>query len=288
MIPKTIIAKVCKPLGKLGYSIAKHSPKILLAMGIGGYAGSCFLAAKAPDKARAARDGYLKDHDKKKFIRGYIKAWGPTAGLFALSTACVTGGHIILHGRYVAAGAALTATRRAFKEYRDRVVAKEGTEADICYRHGFTETVELQDAEDGTQETVHKLERTAEVQPHDYYIHVFDERNDHYVEGDAVGNLKRLELALKELNCLYSAALDDKITLKEALVKSGFRYALRDKDLAKFAGRVGWDNNSERGDHYISFGPMFEAILKDPRDYIMGRTPPLVIEFNCDGDIYGY
>lgn len=287
MILKPTIAKAFKPLGRLGYLAVKHAPKILLVLGIGGYAGSVVLATKAPEKAKAARDGYLRDHDKKKFIKGYALAWAPTVGLFAASTAAVTGGHVILRGRYLAAGAALTATRKAFAEYRQRVVAKEGKDADICYRHGFTEKVELTDAEDGKEaEVVHTLEQTVAVDPHDYYIHVFDERNGLYVEGDAVGNLKRLKLRLEELNCMYSAALDDKLTLKEALVKSGFRYALRDRELARFAGRVGWDNHSDRGDHYISFGPMFEKILDDPRDYIMGRTPPLIIEFNCDGDIY--
>lgn len=288
MILNPTIAKAFKPIGKIGYAIAKNSPKILTAFGITCYAGSVAFATGAPRKAEEARDLYLKDHDRKKFIRGYVKAWAPTIGLFAAGTGSVLWGHGILHGRYVATGAALTATRKAFKEYRDRVIAKEGEKADICYRYGMEETIDLKDGTDGKEaEVVHQLEQVAPVDPKDYYIYIFDERNEKYMEGDDAGNIARMKLVLQELNCIFDASLDGRVTLKDALIKSGFRYALGDKKLAKFAGRVGWNKDSDRGDGYISFGPMFEAILKDPRDYIMGRTPPLIIEFNCDGDIYG-
>ena len=90
-LPKTML-KALKPLGKVGYFIQKHSPEILTFLGICGYAGSVALASKAPEKAKEARDRYLKDNDKKKVIKGYVKAWGPTAGLFCVSTACVVDG----------------------------------------------------------------------------------------------------------------------------------------------------------------------------------------------------
>lgn len=288
-LPKTIV-KALKPLGKFGYFIQKHSPEILTGLGICGYAGAVVLASKAPEKAKEARDGYLKDGDKKKFIKGYVKAWAPTAGLFVVSTGCVVGGHRILHGRYIAVGGALEATRRAFSQYRERVKAKEGENADICYRYGLDETVDLKESEDGT-EVVRTFESKAAIDPSDYYIHVFDERNEQYVEGDPRGNILRLKRIKEELNILFDCSIDGRMTFREVLIRSGFRYALReDDDLAKFAGRVGYSKHSDRGDDYISFGPMFEKLLSDQNyfnDYVMGRTPPLILEFNCDGDIYG-
>lgn len=280
------IARVFKPIGKAKYFIAKHAPKILLGLGIAGYGVTVVAATKAAEKAQNVRDEFLNDHDKKKFIKGYAKTWAPTVGLFAASTACVTGGHIILHGRYVAAGVALKATQKAFRQYRDRVVAKEGKEADICYRHGLTDTVSLIDGEDGSQETVHVLDPKAEVDPSDYYIYKVDSRNALW-DNDPRVLIKALRTALGYLNDRLVASYDGRVTLKDALMDSGFGYTLQDEKLAKFAGRAGWNMNSDRGDGYISFGPMFDAILEDPRDFERGRIPWIIIEFNCDGDIYG-
>lgn len=286
ILPKTA-AKVFKPVGKALIFIKKHSPKILLGLGIVGYGGSVYFASKAGEKAKKAQETYIRDHDKKKFIKGYVKAWGPSMGLFAVSTASVVGGHCILHGRYIATGVALEATRRAFKQYRDRVVAKEGEEADICYRNGFEKKAELE-GEEVKFETV----QTNKVDPKDYYIHVVDERNLHWDHSFPDGDRRSMFIKLKniksELNTMLECSIDDRMTFKEVLVRTGFKYALKDEKLARFAGRVGWKWGGE-GDNYISFGPMFEKIAGDAEyynDYVMGRTPPLILEFNCDGDIY--
>lgn len=286
-LPKTIV-KMLKPLGTAGYFIRKHAPEILTIAGIGGYAGSVYLATKAPEKAKEARDGYLKDHDKKKFIKGYVKAWGPTVGVFCVSTASVLGGHKILHGRYIAVGGALEATRKAFSKYRERVKEKEGEDADICYRYGLDEAITLKEGEDGAEAV--KTFSAAEVDPSDYYIQVFDERNPQYDASDLRSGILRLKRIKEELNILYDCSIDGRMTFREVLIRSGFKYALKDDNLALFAGRVGYNKHSDRGDDYISFGPMFEKLLSDTsyfNDYIMGRTPPLILEFNCDGDIYG-
>ena len=287
ILPKTV-AKACKPLGKLIFGVKKHAPKILLALGIAGYGGSVYFATKAGDKAKEAQKEYLKDKNKKKFIKGYVKAWGPTVGLFAVSTASVVGGHNILHKRYIATGVALEATRRAFEKYRERVIAKEGTDADICYRNGFAEKINLVGGEEGTPaEVVHEIVQQEKLDPHDYYIWVVDSKCTAFNSQDLHGTLLNLRRIRAELNCMLKASIDDRLTLREALIRTGFRSALaNDENLARFAGRVGWKWGSEKGDNYISFGPMFDKIIDDPRDYYMGRTPPLIIEFNCDGDIY--
>lgn len=274
-LPRTIV-KVCKPVGKMIFQLKKHSPKILLGLGIAGYAASVYLAGGAGEKARAAQEGYLKDRDRKRFIKGYVKAWGPSLGLFCVSTASVVGGHVILHGRYLAAGAALEATRRAFAEYRSRVEAQEGLEADISYHTGIE--APLSDDPERAE--------TSGMEPADYYTYIFDERNSQFLSGDLHGNLARLRYIKDELNLMLECSIDDRVTLKDALIKTGFKYVLKDKKLARVAGRAGWKHGADGMDNYISFGPMFERILENPSDYLMGRTGPLVIEFNCDGDIY--
>lgn len=282
MTPPKIIAKGCK-------FIVKHAPTILTGVGIFGYGASVVLTARATQKSAPIAEQYQKDGDKKKLIRGYLKTWALPVGVFCVSTVSVLSGHKILKGRFIATAGALTATQKAFKAYRSRVVAKEGPEADIQYRYGLTEQTEVVQTEDG-DETEKRLSGDIIVDPHDYYIHVFDERNGLYVEGDPSGNIARLRNTLGELNILFDASVDGRMTLKEALNKSGFRYALgEDPDLARFAGRAGWNHREDRGDGYISFGPMFEKLLNDKQfynNYLMGRTPPLIIEFNCDGDIY--
>ena len=288
ILPKTAV-KASKTLGKMIFTLKKHAPKILLGLGIAGYGGSVYFAGKAGEKAKKAQDRYLKDHDKKKFIKGYAKAWGPSIGLFCVSTASVVGGHNILHKRYIATGVALEATRRAFEKYRERVVAKEGADADICYRNGFVEKVNLIAGEDenAPAEVVHEIVQQEKVDPTDYYIYVVDEHCTVYNSQDLHGTLLNLRRIRGELNCMLKASIDDRLTLREALIRTGFRSALaNNEDLAIFAGRVGWKWGSGKGDNYISFGPMFDKIIDDPRDYYMGRTPPLIIEFNCDGEIY--
>lgn len=275
--------------GALYNGLRKNSPKILFGLGLVGYIYAVHEAPKAARKAEEARDEYLKDGDKKKFIRGYIKAWGVVGGVFVASTACTGGAIGILHGRAVASGTALASNMAAFKLYRSRVVAKEGAEADMAYRYGLKEVSELTETDDknGAKVVQHLVPDDEQgIDPRDYYIFAFDERNAWYT-GDPQVDLIQMKKVYQNMCERYESSIDGKYSFRDALIDSGFEYALQDKKLAQMAGRCGWDRYSKKGDNYISFGPMFDAVLDDPRDYILGKTFPLIIEFNCEGDIYG-
>lgn len=269
-------------LGRLGLKVRKHAPTILTVSGVVGYGFSVWEATKAAKRQDELLKTYQKDQNKKKYIRGYVKNWAPTVGLFCVSTVSVLSGHKILRGRYLAVGTALEATQRAFSQYRSRVIEDQGADKDSEYRYGIAKTVEILDPVEGEEgQQVVNGQRQINETTADLYLQIFDERNP-YWDHDLTQNVIFLREALKSLrNHLIAYGY---VTLGEAFRALGYDRMLtsEQKNAAMITGWV-WDGKSEP---HISFGPQFDMILNDPRDYISGRIPNIILEFNVDGVIF--
>lgn len=269
-------------LGRSALKLRKHAPTILTCAGVIGYGASVISAVKATKRQDDIYEEYKKTGDKKKYIRGYAKNWAPAIGLFCVSTASVLTGHKVLHGRYLAVGTALQATERAFSQYRERVIEDQGSAKDAEYRYGIKETVEMLEAKEGEegQEVVRTQTQVHDTQA-DLYLQVFDERNPRW-DHDLTQNVIFLRNTLESLNNHLIAY--GHVTLGEAYRALGYDLLLtkEQKNAAMITGWI-WDGKSEP---HISFGPQFDSILRDPRDYICGRIPNVIIELNVDGVIF--
>ena len=280
----TAIATAGKGLYFLGrgcLKLRKHLPTILTCAGVIGYGATVVETVKATKRQDELYEEYQNTGDKKKYIKGYVKNWAPTVGLFCVSTASVLTGHNVLRGRYLAVGTALQATEKAFSQYRSRVIADQGEKKDAEYRYGVAETIELVDAKDEEGQEVVRTQKQIYDAQADLYLQIFDERNP-YWDHDLTQNVIFLRETLKSLrNHLIAYG---HVTLGEAFRALGYDRMLtsEQKNAAMITGWV-WDGKSEP---HISFGPQFDRILEDPRDYICGRIPNIILEFNVDGVIF--
>lgn len=155
----------------------EHSPEILMGVGIVAFGATVYAAIKESKKQERVNDRFeeekndVKLHhaqtesedysewDYKKDLTGvYLRYAGrsavnyaPAIGLGSLSIGCFLGAYGILKRRNVALIAAYNAVSEAFLAYRERVIEKEGQDADLYYMTGQkTKTVTITD-EDGNK-----------------------------------------------------------------------------------------------------------------------------------------
>lgn len=156
--------------GKAKLVLKKHSPEILVFLGIGGAVTGAVMACKATRKL----DDVLFDHkervktakkqdpdNKKELTKAYahtgvqlVKLYGPSVTVGALSVSSILAGNNILRKRNVALVAAYAAVDQGFKDYRGRVVERFGAETDNELRHNLHKE---------------KIDETVEDCYHDYH-----------------------------------------------------------------------------------------------------------------------
>lgn len=150
----------------VGVFLDKHSPEILVGVGLLGMGGCVYLACKAA--VQTEEDSYFEvtyadgtteivERPKKDIRRIAIKNFAPSAVVFAGSTACILGGYGILRRRYATALAVASATKQALDTYRKRIKEKYGEEADNYGMYGVErEEITVKNGETGKKE---KIER---------------------------------------------------------------------------------------------------------------------------------
>lgn len=138
-------------ISKAAFSLGKHSPTILVAVGVVGViasaVGACAATRKLDDvmelhkqRMAAANDEELvPDEKERKELRLQARAltgWDmiklyalPTLGMVA-SIACIVGAQIILRKRNAILTASLASATKAFEEYRKRVSNRFGDEVE--------------------------------------------------------------------------------------------------------------------------------------------------------------
>lgn len=147
-------------------TLEHHSPKILMAVGIGAGIGATVMACKATLKLESTMDAINsdiqavkdaipedaaadKEHNKAlaaTYISGGMKLaklYGPSIAMGATSIACVLAGNKIMNDRYIGAVAAVNSAEQMLSNYRSRVIAEFSEEKDAEFRNGVvTEVIE--------------------------------------------------------------------------------------------------------------------------------------------------
>jgi len=174
-------------LSRLKLKVQKHSPEILMSIGVASILGGVVTACKATlnvndilEKHRDRRDElkaipetvnpvedveYSEKAQKADLVKLYLhtgldfaKNYALPAGLTILGITSLLASNRILKTRYVGAVAAYNSVSEAFKRYRKNVIATEGAEKDREYLYGKGEkkTIEALTVNDEGQEVYSK------------------------------------------------------------------------------------------------------------------------------------
>ena len=154
---------------------SKHSPEILVVTGIVGVVTSAVMACKETRRldpvleahkqnAEAVHKKYAQNPDERAEKReltgvylktglGFVKLYGPSVTLGALSITGILASNNILRKRNMALAAAYATIDASFKQYRGRVIERFGEQADKELRLGaHQEKIEVTETDENGKE----------------------------------------------------------------------------------------------------------------------------------------
>lgn len=304
-----LVNKMTRAFHATKFKVKKHSPEILVVAGVVGTVASAVMACKATTKVSTILEETKETVDKiheyvnnEEFAEQYseqdakkdlaivytqtgvkfIKLYGPSIALGALSLGCIIASHRILSKRNVALAAAYTAVDKGFKDYRSRVVERFGKAVDRKLRYNIKakEIEELvTDEKTGEVTTVKKTVEVVDIDdPNTYspYARFFDD--------GCLGWQKDSELNLYFLKCVQNQANDKLKAQKFLLLNDVYEMLGIQKTKAGFV--VGWmyDEECPVGDNFVDFG-IYDVHRKKSRDFVNGVERTILLDFNVDGNI---
>lgn len=268
--------------------LQKSSPRLLFGAGIVGVVGSTVLACRATLKmdevlfeaqqnievAKQLEHPEYSEADRAKDIRivkvqtviKIAKLYGPAVIVGGVSIAALTKSHHILSSRNASLAAAYAALEKGFDEYRARVVAKYGEEADRDLRYG---TREITIEEGGKKK---KVVRVGPGEP-SIYARFFDVNSASW-NKEPEYNLIFLKCQQNYVNDLLHAR--GHVFLNEVYDQLGI-------PRSKAGAVVGWVLGA--GDDFIDFG-VFDDKSDRARDFVNGFEGAILLDFNVDGVIW--
>lgn len=298
---------LAKATGRTGLLIKKHSPEILLVVGIAGVVGSAVLACGATlkvekvlsehkEKLDKIRDAWEKveneeisyedytDQDHKKdlvitYVQtavDFLKLYGPAVSLGAFSIACIVGGHGIMRKRNVALIAAYKTIEESFNAYRKRVIEDHGEEKDYIYKNNLKveQIAETVVDEDGKSRKVKKnVLSSQDTNGYSMYARFYDDGCTQWSK-DPQYNLMYLRSQQNYFNDLLITR--GHVFLNEVYDALGI-------PRTQPGQIVGWVVGG--GDNFVDFG-IFDGDKPRNRDFVNGFEKTILLDFNVDGIIY--
>lgn len=304
--------EIKKMINKVKFNVVKHSPEILMGIGIAGVVTSTVLACRSTLKVKdiledketnmnnvkevlaEGREDYTEEDSRKDktiimtttAIR-IMKLYAPSVIIGAGSIACLLESHNVMRNRNAGLAAALAATTESFKQYRERVTAKYGDEVDKEMRYGIKKEKKEKDG----KKTKEDIVVGCDEKELSGYARYFNENNINWTD-DPQYNMMFLRQNQNWAN--------------DKLISQGYLYLNDVYDALGFpktkAGQVvGWvydPKNNERGDNYIDFGiydlnvrgyrdeMANDTIAEERQDFINGYRNSILLDFNVDGNIW--
>lgn len=277
----------------------KHSPAILFGAGVIGVIGTTVLAARATLKLEEvleetqenlalakrtvdSKNPKYSEEDHKRdvviiYTQGVLKVarlYWPTIALGAASIAMLAGSHNILNRRNAALTAAYASIKRGFDDYRKRVEAEIGPDAERRLRHGIDEREIIEETETGPQP---KTIQTASKHGRSPYARFYSKEtapNSFQPRSDY--NLTFLQAQQNMAN--HRLESRGYVLLNDIFDGLGM-------ERTPEGCVVGWlRSDKSDGDGYISFGIFDE----EDRfyDFMVGNENSILLDFNVDGIVY--
>lgn len=304
-----IMNSLNRTFGRAGLKLKKHSPEILVGLGIVGTVASTVMACKATLKVNEITDEakenidkihvalekgyteagqeYTEEDSKKDLTITYVqtavkltKNYAPAIVLGSLSVASIISGHNMLRKRYIATAAAYTLVDKSFKDYRNRVVERFGKELDQELRYNIKakEVEEIEVDEKGKEKVVKKTQYVVEPDDISDYAKFFCE-GCHGWSKDPEFNLMFLRRQQAYANEMLRTR--GHLFLNEV-------YDLLNIDRTQAGNVVGWiydeKNPEHRGDNFVDFG-IYDMDDERKRAFVNGYERSILLDFNVDGNI---
>jgi hypothetical protein len=298
----TQVVKV-KPLVKAQLKLMKHSPEIMIGVGIIGVVTSTILACKATLKAPAviadAKQKFAdievavtidservdagepsvfskKDRQQElvavSFQTGYefTKLYAVPVVIMVASMLMITKGHGITMKRNAAISSAFAALSSAYTEYRKRVREQYGEDVERNLYYGVKEeTIEYTDEKGKV-----KKEKVSVIEGHSIYARFFDDASPAWSPSP--------ELNLTFLRCQQNYA-NDMLRVNGHMFLNEI-YDMLGLERTKEGAVVGW-KLSKDGDNYVDFG-IYDITNRERRMFVNGNENVILLDFNVDGIMY--
>lgn len=280
----------------------KHSPEILLGIGVVGIVGGTVLACRATLKLdgildeqkerlnkindilehpeKIADDASYTEEDAKRdktivtvqTVGRLAKAYLPAVVIEVAGVVCVCGAFGLVKKELGATAALLSATETAFSEYRERTKAMVGEEKEMDIFLGRqTEVVDTVN-EDGAKK---KKEKKTTINANNPYTFIFDSDHFRTAKDNASDNMTFLMMQQNALSkLLESRAMRSKkgravIYLDEILDNLGYIWGSEDGDDLRYkkesyAHLAGcvYDKNDPNADNCVDLGLASHDILE--------------------------
>ena len=286
--------------------VQKHSPEILMGVGVVGVVTSTVMACKATmklndileesketrDKIKEVEnnpkyeDKYSPEDAKKDLTINYVqtgmkvaKLYAPAVLLGGASLGCLLASNDILRKRNAALSAAYMTVDKSFKEYRNRVTERFGEEVEKEIRYGIkAEQIETTVVdEDGNETTVTETIKTMDPNLYSDYARFFDAASP-YWQNDPEYNLMFLKDQQQYANDLLRAK--GRLFLNDV-------YDMLGIEKTKAGQVVGWvyDRENPNGDNFVDFG-IYDMSKERVRAFVNGYETNILLDFNVDGNIW--
>lgn len=286
--------------------VQKHSPEILMGVGVVGVVTSTVMACKATmklndileesketrDKIKEVEnnpkyeDKYSPEDAKKDLAINYMqtgmkvaKLYAPAVLLGGASLGCLLASNDILRKRNAALSAAYMTVDKSFKEYRNRVTERFGEEVEKEIRYGIKaeqlETTVVD--EDGNETTVTDTVKTMDPTLYSDYARFFDAASPCW-QNDPEYNLMFLKAQQQYANDLLRAK--GRLFLNDV-------YDMLGIEKTKAGQVVGWvyDRENPNGDNFVDFG-IYDMSKERVRAFVNGYETNILLDFNVDGNIW--
>lgn len=309
-----IVNSITRKFYKVGFTLKKHSPELLVGAGVVGVVASGVLACKATLKVNAvveeaktnlnkievagekgvteAGETYTEEDVKNETKIVYIqtgvklaKLYAVPVGLGVASIAAILGGHNILRKRNIALAASYTALINDYKGYRSRVVERFGEQLDKELKYNL-KTKEVEETvlnEDGTET---KVKKEVQVMDSGYDPNMYSPFARFFDDG-CTGWDPNPEYSLMFLNQQQNYAND-------RLKRQGYLFLNDVYDMlgipkCKEGQTHGWvyDEKNPIGDNFVDFG-IYNLHIEKNRDFVNGYEKVILLDFNHDGNILKY
>lgn len=279
-------------LGRTGLKLQQHSPEILMAAGTVAVIGGVVLACRATLKAEEVLDELQDDlstiekaveiHTEETYseddrrrdkvvaythcVIGFAKHYAPAAGLLIFGLGCYMSSYGILKKRNLALMAAYDGIQKTFLEYRNRVKARIGEDAE---REIYYDYKDESIGDDGVMRPVLPNGKAPSV-----YSRFFDETSLQWTRNAALNKMNLIN---------WQNWANDLLTARGHLFLNEV-YDMLGIPRSREGCVVGWVKHGD-GDGYVDFG-IFDYHRSSCRDFVNGQEYSILLDFNVDGVIY--
>lgn len=293
---------------KVKFKAAKHSPEILIGVGVVGVVTSAVMACKATLKVNdileeakekvdtihevaekeEMTEKYTEQDMKKDLTTVYIqtglkltKLYAPSVILGGLSVASIIASNNISRTRNAALAAAYKTIDNSYKGYRERVAERFGEEVEREIKYDI-KAVEVEETEVDKKGKEKKVKKTYKVAGYDNisdYARFFDETCPDF-KKDPEMNLMFLKAQERYANDLLR--INGRLFLNDV-------YKMLGMEPTKAGQVMGWvydgDSKNPVFNNHVDFG-IYDLYKAANRRFVNGHERAILLDFNIDGNVW--